>query len=43
MKELNDYEFQTEQMLTATGLNIYDGALRAMGLAILGRFDDVCL
>lgn len=40
VEDLNNYEFQTEQMLTGTGLNIYDGGLRAMGLSLLGKQDD---
>jgi len=38
-EEQNAYEFQTEQMLTAGGLNIYDGSLRSMALGLLD--DDV--
>lgn len=38
--ELNAYEFQTEHFLTATGLNIYDGSLRAMALSLLGSVDE---
>jgi hypothetical protein len=43
VSELNAYEFQTEQLLTATGLNIYDGALRAMSLALASRDTDVSI
>eukprot|EP01004_Peranema_trichophorum_P003130 NODE_2136_length_1675_cov_52.047680_g1825_i0.p1 GENE.NODE_2136_length_1675_cov_52.047680_g1825_i0~~NODE_2136_length_1675_cov_52.047680_g1825_i0.p1 ORF type:complete len:526 (+),score=90.48 NODE_2136_length_1675_cov_52.047680_g1825_i0:54-1631(+) len=32
----NDYEFQTEQLLTALGLNIYDGAIWSIALSSQG-------
>eukprot|EP01063_Lacrimia_lanifica_P022057 TRINITY_DN29768_c0_g1_i1.p2 TRINITY_DN29768_c0_g1~~TRINITY_DN29768_c0_g1_i1.p2 ORF type:complete len:538 (+),score=218.56 TRINITY_DN29768_c0_g1_i1:56-1669(+) len=35
--EMLAYEFQTEQLLTALGLNIYDGAMRSMAIMLLGK------
>eukprot|EP01062_Namystynia_karyoxenos_P022995 TRINITY_DN18842_c0_g1_i2.p1 TRINITY_DN18842_c0_g1~~TRINITY_DN18842_c0_g1_i2.p1 ORF type:complete len:686 (+),score=110.36 TRINITY_DN18842_c0_g1_i2:36-2093(+) len=35
---LDAYEYQTEQLLTRLGLNIYDGAVWVIALAVLGEF-----
>jgi len=35
--EMDNYRFQTEQMLTTLGLNLYDAACREMALALLGQ------
>jgi len=37
--EMDNYRFQTEQMLTTLGLNIYDAAVREIALALLGHTD----
>jgi len=37
---LNNYEFQTERLLSAIGLNIYDGAVWSMAVSKLGQTND---
>jgi len=36
-EELNKYRMQTEMFLTTFGLNLYDGAVREIALALLGQ------
>jgi len=38
---LNAYTFQTEKHLATSGLNIYDGAVWALGMSLLGEYTDV--
>ena len=38
-KRMNEYMFQTEEFLTALGLNIYDGAMWCLALSLLGETD----
>jgi len=40
-ENLNAYEFQTEQFLSSTGLNLYDGAVWSIATTLLGQPDVV--
>lgn len=39
--KLNAYSFQSEQFLATLGLNIYDGSIHGLALAVLGEFESV--
>eukprot|EP01130_Rhizamoeba_saxonica_P011434 TRINITY_DN4753_c0_g1_i1.p1 TRINITY_DN4753_c0_g1~~TRINITY_DN4753_c0_g1_i1.p1 ORF type:complete len:547 (-),score=121.50 TRINITY_DN4753_c0_g1_i1:35-1675(-) len=39
-KNLNEYQFQTEEYLASTGLNIYDGSVWSIATALFGEFSE---